>query len=297
MAGMAFINGDYVAPEDANISVFDLGFTRSDVVYDVTSSWKGFFFRLDDHIDRFLASCAGIHLDMPYSADELKRILANCVIKGDVPDAYVSMALTRGSFMDPLDRRLRQTKPTFIAYAIPYVWIASPELQIRGLDLRIAETHRIPDSAIDQRYKNYHWGDLTRGLWDAQEQGADTAVLCTPDGSLAEGPGFNVFFLADGCLKTPARNALRGMTRRTVLELAEEAGLPHETGDYSADDLREADEIFLSSTAGGIMPVRSIDGRHLSNGAPGPISMQLRHLYWLKREDGWHGTKADALAG
>ena len=299
--GMVFIGGEYVAPEDAKISIFDNGFIKSDVVYDVTSTWKGQFFRLDDHMERFLRSCAGVHMTCPYGADEIKRILAECVERGGVGEAaYVEVALTRGtykSFINGFVPNLRDTNVSFIAYAIPYVWIVPLEVQETGIDIIVAKTRRIPDECVDARFKNFHWGDLTRARIEAIDAGAHNAILCTPDGVLAEGPGFNIFFVKDGALHTPARNMLEGITRRTVHDLADELGAPHYDGDYRPDDLREADEAFICSTAGGIMPVVKVDDRVLSNGAPGPLSAKLRELYWTKREAGWLGTPVGDLLG
>jgi branched-chain amino acid aminotransferase len=117
--GIAFIDGEYVPSDKAKISVFDLGFSRSDVAYDVVSTWKGLFFRLDDHVDRFLQSCAGTRLSCEYDKDEIKRILAECTYRARLQDAYVEMLVTRGQFLSPGSRDIHHTKPTFIAYAIP----------------------------------------------------------------------------------------------------------------------------------------------------------------------------------
>jgi len=293
--GMAFINGDYVAPTDAKISIFDLGFVRSDVVYDVVSVWKGRFFRLDDHIDRFFTSAAAVGIDQPYRQTEVKSILAELVARADLEDAYVSMAVTRGRFRDPEIRDPSQHIPTFIAFAVPYIWIVSPTQQEIGIKIKISDVERIPDGAIDQRHKNYHWGDLTAGLRQARQAGMDNTILLTPEGFLAEGPGFNLFMIKAGRLLTPGRNVLHGITRKTVLELAASLGWPCETGDFGKASLLEADEAFVTSTAGGIMPVVNVDGRILSNDAPGAMTSELRRLYWQKREAGWHGTAATAL--
>lgn len=293
--GVAFIDGKYVAADDAKISVFDLGFSRSDAVYDVVSTWKGMFFRLEDHVDRFLRSCAGVHIVCPYGKEEIKQILAECVHRSGLQDAYVEVAITRGRFLIPGSRDLRQTKPTFLAYAVPYVWIAPPEKQREGLHVHIAQTPRIPDSAVMARFKNFHWADLTRGQLEALDAGADVAVLCGITGHLAEGPGFNVFFVKNGTICTPATNVLEGITRKTVVELAREINVGVEVGDYPADALRNADEAFISSTAGGIMPVARVDGKTLGDGHAGPISWRLHQLYWSKREAGWLGTPVTAL--
>ena len=141
--GMAFIDGEYVAIEDAKISVFDSGFSKSDVVYDVTSTSNGRFFRLDDHVARFLRSCAGVGMACPYSAEEIKHILAECVERGGVGEkSYVNMMLTRGTnkgFIRGFVPDLRDTNVNFIAYAIPYVWIVPLEVQQKGIDIIIKQ--------------------------------------------------------------------------------------------------------------------------------------------------------------
>jgi branched-chain amino acid aminotransferase len=293
--GIAFVDGQYVPADQAKISVFDIGFTRGDAVYDTVSVWKGWFFRLDDHLARFGRSCAGRRLACPHPPGELKRILATCVHRAGLEDAYVQMIVTRGSFpsMTRRDPRLCQNK--FVAFALPYIWIVSPERQEQGIDLAIAGTRRTPAEAIDPRLKNFNWADLQQGLFEALDRGADTAVLCTPGGHLAEGPGFNLWVVKDGVLATPRANVLEGVTRRTVLDLAGELGIAARESDLTPDDLRGADEAFLSSTAGGVMPVSRVDGRALGSGTPGPVSRRLRALYWEKRETGWLGTRVKDL--
>ncbi len=293
--GIAFIGGQYVNADEAKISVFDLGFSRSDVVYDVVSTWKGYFFRLDDHIDRFLNSCSGMRIACPYAKAEIKEILAECTDRAGLEDAYVEVLTTRGRFTVPGRRDLRQTRPTFIAYAVPYIWLASPNKQVEGLHRFVATTARIPDACVDARYKNFHWGDLTQGQLQAIDAGADVAILCGMSGFLSEGPGFNLFWAKDGKLFSPRTNVLEGITRKTVLDLAQEIGIPVETGDYAAQALSSADEAFISSTAGGIMPVTQVGDTVLGDGRPGSLSAQLRALYWSRREAGWLGARVSDL--
>lgn len=292
-AGAGFVDGHYCNLADARLPITDPGFTRSDAVYDVVSVWRGQFFRLYDHIERFLASCAGWRLTCPYDAHQIAEILAGCVIRGGVQDgAYVSMALTRGTFLPGARaaRDIRATRPMFLAYAIPYVWIVPPETQRDVIRAIVAKTPRIPNVCVPATYKNYHWGDLTQSRFEALDAGVDQAILATTDGWIAEGAGFNVFFVRNRQLYTPAHNVLHGMTRRTVMELAVMHGVPVHAADFPVQALRDADEIFLTSTAGGIMPVVEIDGRVVGNGKPGPIATQLRTSYWDRREQGWYGT-------
>src|SRR5581483_635664 len=183
--GVAFVDGEYVPAEQARISVFDAGFTRGDAVYDTVSVWKGWFFRLDDHVARFAHSCTGMRLTCPHPPAELKRILATCVARAGLEDAYVQMIVTRGTFPAPTRRDPRLCRNRFVGFALPYIWIVSPERQEQGIDLAIARTRRTPAEAIDPRLKNFNWADLQRGLFEALDRGADTAVLCTPAGYLA----------------------------------------------------------------------------------------------------------------
>ena len=293
--GIAYVDGEYLPAGEAKISIFDVGFTRGDAVYDTVSVWKGWFFRLDDHVARFLRSCAGMRLTCPHPPALLRRILAGCVDRAGLEDAYVQMIVTRGSFPSITRRDPRLCTNRFVAFALPYIWIASPEKQEAGIDLLVAENRRTPAEAIDPRVKNFNWMDLQRGLFEALDRGADTAVLCTPAGHLAEGPGFNLFVVKRGGLLTPRSNVLEGITRRTVLELATEVGVTAREADLTSADLREADEAFLSSTAGGIMPVARVDGEPLGAGKPGPVSRRIRALYWEKRETGWLGTRVKDL--
>lgn len=297
--GVAFINGSYLPLAEAKLSVIDLGFFRSDAVYDVTSTWHGMFFRLDDHVERLLRSCEGVRIPCPYDANEIKQILAECVDRAGLDDAYVNVTITRGFLFRGGGRGsdIRKAKPNFIAYAMPYVWTVSPKRQESGVNVVIASNPRIPDVAVDARYKNYHWGDLTRAQIEAYDRGAYTSVLCSIDGFLSEGPGFNVFFVKDGTLFTPARNVLEGITRQSAIDLAKEIGVQVELGDYKPDDLMGADEVFITTTAGGIMPVTEVEEKPIGNGVPGELTKKLKDLYWSKREAGWHGTKVSDLVG
>jgi branched-chain amino acid aminotransferase len=294
--GVAFIDGQYIPANEARLAVFDLGFTRGDAVYDTTSVWKGNFFRLDDHVARFLRSAAGMRLKCPHDAAQLKRILATCVHRAGFEDSYVQMIMTRGTYVSLTNRDIRLCENRFIAYALPYIWIVSPEKQEAGINLAIVDNRRTPAEAIDPRIKNFNWMDLERGLLQALERGADNAVLCTPAELLAEGPGFNLFLVKDKRLLTPRSNMLEGITRQTVFDLARDLEVPCVAADLPPEALRDADEAFLSSTAGGIMPVTQVDGRPLGNGAPGLLTTELRTQYWQRREAGWLGTPVAALA-
>ena len=282
--GAAWIDGKYGPIEEARISVLDLGVTRSDCTYDVVHVWEGRFFRLADHLDRFAASMARLRLDPGYDRAQIEAILHGCVRHAGLRQAYVSMTCTRGR-LPAGSRDLRAARSTLYCYAVPFVWISSPERQETGASLWVSDLVRIPPDSVDPRVKNYHWLDLDLGLLEAYDHGADLVVLRDRSGAITEGPGYNVFAWVDGRWLTPAGGTLAGVTRRTVIELAGQAGQQVHEGQLSDADLRRAAEVLITSTAGGIMPVTVVDGQPVGTGRPGPLTRQLRDRYWAAHAD------------
>jgi branched-chain amino acid aminotransferase len=287
--GVAFVDGSYVPVMEARVPILDWGFLRSDATYDVVHVWRGSFFRLQDHIDRFLRGVERLQLRLPVDEDGIAPILAECVRQGGLRDAYVEMICTRG-LPRPGSRDPREAQNAFYAFAIPFVWIADAGKQETGLSLYISAQQRISPRAVDPTVKNYHWADFTRGLLDGYEHGAETVVLVDSGGNVVEGPGFNIFAVRGSVLSTPAEGVLDGITRRTVIELARDTGTTVREELLPAQAVREADEVFITSTAGGVMSVASVDGAPVGDGRPGPIARRLRDAYWRLHEDPRYAT-------
>ena len=241
--GCVFIGGEYVAPEDARMSIFDAGFVWSDTVYDVTSTWAGWFFMLDEHLERFARSCAGFRLENPYSADEMRQILAECVARTGLDNCYVKIQLTRGVIRSQT-RDPRLGSPQFVAYATPYAWIWGEEKCRNGAALYVSGVERVSSRAIDARYKNYNRADFVQARFEAYDNDCDDAILVGADGSLTEGPGYNIFVVKDGAVATPDANVLEGVTRRAVAELCDEERIPFSYRRVEPEELGAADELF-----------------------------------------------------
>ncbi|HEY4066658.1 MAG TPA: aminotransferase class IV [Burkholderiaceae bacterium] len=281
--GSVFIDGAYAPLSEAKVSLFDWGFTRSDVTYDVVSTWQGAFFRLDDHLDRFFASLAKMRLQIPYSRAELREILHGVVRGGGLKDAYVAMLCTRG--VPPRGARdPRQAQNRFYAYALPFVMIAPREKQLAGIDLHVSDRQRIASASVDPTVKNYHWMDLVQSMFDAYDRGRDTSCVVDAQGNVTEGPGFNVFAVKDGVVHTADRGVLEGISRRTALELCEKLGVPLRVAPLPVAALRGADEVFLTSTGGGVLPIAKIDGQPLPQ-FPGPVTTRLYDAYWALHDE------------
>jgi len=292
-AGCAWIDGEYFPIGEARIPILDTGFVRSDLCYDVVAVWQGRFFRLDDHLDRLLAGCARIRLQPPVDRAGIRSILIEVVRRSGLRDAYVEAVVTRG-VPAAGERDPRRLTPRLYAYAIPYVWIVPRDKQDQGTAVVVTRgTQRIPPASVDPTVKNFHWGDLVRGLFEAYDRGAVLPVLPGAGGLVAEGPGFNVFALVDGVLRTPAGGVLEGITRRTVLELAAAREIRAEAADLPVASLYRATELFLTSTAGGVMPVTTLDGQPVGDGRPGPVTAALRDAYWALHTDPRYTTEVD----
>jgi branched-chain amino acid aminotransferase len=291
--GAAYVEGKYLPVADASIPLLDWGFLHSDATYDVAHVWRGRFFRIDDYIERFEASMEKLRMSIDYDRERIRSIMFELVRLSGLRDAYVEIVCTRG-IPAPGSRDPRSCRNRFLAFAIPFVWIADDAHRERGLDLLISKQQRIPPEAVDPRIKNYHWLDMTMALFEAYDRGEDTAVLVDAGGNLVEGPGFNVFVRHGDTVITPERGVLQGVTRSTVLELlAKEADLDVKPGLLPASVAMAADEAFITSTAGGVMPVTRISGEPVGDGRPGALTARLNQAYWALHEDPRFNTEVD----
>jgi branched-chain amino acid aminotransferase len=294
-SGAAYIDGEFRPIEEAKISVLDLGLTRGDCTYDVVHVWKGRFFRLDDHLDRFHESMARLRLDPGHSRDEVADILHEVVSRAGLRDSFVSMTCTRGR-PAPGSRDLRTCRNNFYCFAVPFIWITTPEQQQSGVHMWVSDIPRIPPESVDPIVKNYHWLDLDMALFDAYDHGAQLVVLGDGEGAVAEGAGYNVFAFVDGQWLTPDSGALRGVTRETVMELIERAGDRVAATRLTVDDLRRADEVMVTSTAGGVMPVSTLHGKPVGDGTPGPHTCDVHKRYWACHDDPAWSTAVRGLS-
>ncbi len=282
--GVAFMDGQYLPMQEAKISVLDYGLLHSDATYDVVHVWNGAFFRLEHHLDRFFAGLEKLHMSIEYDREQVTEILHNCVALSELKEAYVEFICTRG--MSPtFSRDPRDAVNQFIAFAIPFGSVANPKQMEHGLSAAVTSLVRIPPQSVDPTVKNYHWLDLVKGLYEAYDRGADTAILTDTNGNISEGPGFNIFAVKDGVVLTPKSGVLLGITRQTVLDICKMLKIDCVPDDVSRDQLLCADEVFISSTAGGVMPVTKIDGQHIGSGIPGEITSQITKAYWELHND------------
>ena len=279
--GAGWMNGRVLSLSQATIPVNDWGLVHSDIIYNVVPVIDGAFFRFDEYLTRFYSSMESLYLKPGLSNRDIQAALHQMVGDSNLRDSYVAMVCSRGKPQIPGSRDPRDCENHFFAWCVPYVHIIKPEIVEQGATAWIAQNaYRIPENSVNPRIKNYHWGDFTQGIFEAKGKDYETVILLDYDGNVTEGPGFNVFAVKDKALITPDRGVLAGVSRKTVLEIADHLGINTSERSLSVKEFLEADEIFLSSSGGGVIPIIRVNETIFGNGTSGPVSVQLNETYW-----------------
>jgi len=271
-----------VLRSEATVSVDDRGFRYGDAAFETCRAYGGEVFAWDRHLRRLRGTCE--MLGMPEVVpDDLALRVAETLDANDLRDAYVRISISRGAQPGKLTPA-PDIDPTVVVYARPLprggtdgapVWDGAAVVQS-------VATRRIPDGAVpaDAKTHNYLDGVLARlELRRAENEGyePDEALMCDADGHVAEGATSNLFFVDDGVVKTPAEGSiLPGITRETVMQLAADEGFPVETGRYGLEDVRGADEAFLTNTTWEVRPIDELDRIDVGGG---PMTDLLARLY------------------
>jgi branched-chain amino acid aminotransferase len=288
--GIGFMDGTYMPLAEMRLPVTDMGFQLGDMCYDAIHVHKGRFFRLRDHLDRWVHSVAERrYQSLGYNREQVSEVLHGCVARAGLKEAMVTFAATRGS-PATAHKDLRTCKNRFMVWAVPYYNVFSGAEAETGSDIIVAKTVRIPPEAVDPTIKNFGRLDFVRALFEAYDRQAKYAVLLDQEDNVTEGRGWNIFVLREGILMSPDRGVLEGITRKTVVELSATLNIDCRLTKVPLSALRRADEVFISSTAGGIMPVRSVDEMPVGDGTPGPVTTRIKEMYWKLHEDPDYST-------
>ena len=261
------------------VSVFDHGFLYGDGVYETLRAYQRKIFLLRRHLARLSRSAELIGLPLPLFEKDWAPLLHEALIRNDLFDAYVRITVSRGPGKIGLDPALCRT-PTTVIVATPLPQYR-PEWYEAGVTLTIAETRRNHPSALSPQIKSLNFLNNILAKREALARGAFDAIMLNTEGAVTECTTSNIFFVADGIVRTPSVGCgiLDGITRSVVLALAEEADLNVEEGRYSPDQVLTADECFLTNTTMEIMPVSHIDGTRIGTHTPGAITSRLHTLF------------------
>ena len=273
-----WINGALHDEGKATISVFDRGFLYGDSVYEVLRTAGGHPVDLDAHLARLQRSAQGLMLELPPAA-RLAAAVRETLAAAANDDSYVRVIVTRGAGEIGLDLALA-VDPLTIVIVKP-LGGPTPEMYANGVKLQIVSVRRTSPDAVDPAVKSGNYLNSILALAEARRAGAYEAVMCDARGRVAEGSTSNLFIVRDGAIATPATEVglLPGITRQRIFELAKGAGLAVAEAEFTPDDVRAADEAFITSSIRGVLPVSHIDGRPFGDDGPGPLTRQIVALY------------------
>jgi branched-chain amino acid aminotransferase len=270
-----WIDGRIVDGAQARIPVTDHGLLYGDGIFEGIRIFAGRVFRLEAHLARFATAAKAIALELPGGGQAMREIVLETARAYGARDAYVRLIATRGEGALGVD-------PTTcphprILCVVDEIAIYPAEKLRCGIDLVTVSLRRPAADMLDPRVKSLNYLNNVLAKLEARQRGADEALLLNAAGMIAEASVANVFAQRDGELRTPpgSDGALEGITRATLLELAGVLGLPARVQTLGRFDLFAADEVFLSGSGAGLVPVRSLDGQTIGHGAPGPIFSKL----------------------
>ena len=282
-----YLDGQFVRPEEAKISVFDHGLLYGDGVFEGIRAYNGRVFRLDQHLDRLYCSAQAINLRIPLGKGELREKVVETVRRNGLRDAYVRLVVTRGKGDLGLDP-LKCPVPTVFIIA-GGIQIYPPELYEKGLRVVTLATRRNVVDALSPRIKSLNYLNNILGKLEANQANVEEGLMLTREGYVSEGTSDNVFIVREGALATPDLHlgVLAGITRGAVLEIARAEGIPAEETTLTLFDVYNADECFLTGTAAELVPVVEVDGRTIGEGTPGPMTRRLLQRFReLTRNEG-----------
>ena len=272
------VNGELKPRAEAMVSVFDSGFMLGDGVWEGLRLHLGKLAFLDRHLDRLFEGAKALAMDIGLSREELTRRLYDTLDGNGMADGvHIRLMVTRGVRATPYqDPRVVVGGPTIVItaeYKEP-----DPAVYERGLKLFTVHVRRGDPAVQDQKINSHSKLNCILASVQATQAGADEALMLDPLGFVATCNSTHFFVVRKGEVWTSSgKYCLGGITRGVALEIAREAGIPAIEKDFSLTDVYGADEAFVTGTFAGIVPVREVDGRHLT--CRGPMVERLQQLY------------------
>lgn len=275
---IAYLNGEFLLLENAKISVLDRGFIFADGVYEVIPVYQGRCFELDQHLQRLENSLSKIQLINPLSRQQWQAVIAELIEKNGLGHQNIYLQVTRGAAMR--DHKFpNNVVPTVLLWSTPFT---PPIANSSGV-----KTITCPDTRwlhCDIKSISLIANVLFRQ--QAIAAGADEAILIR-EGNVTEGAASNLFIVSKGVVMTHPKNQfiLAGISREVILTLMKKAGIPYQEVVFSEETLRQADEIWLSSSLREVSPVTVVDGKPVGNGKPGDVWMQVWELFQIYKKE------------
>ena len=283
ISGEIWFDGEMIDWQDANTHLlthtlhYGLGVFEGVRAY---STRKGpSIFRLDDHTDRLFKSAETVNMEIPYSKEVLNAAHQEVIKANNLKEAYIRPMCFYGS--EGMGLRADNLKVHAMVAAWEWPSYMEPEARTKGIKVKLSSFNRQVKNPVSNAKVNGNYVHSIVALNEALENGFDEALMLDADGYVAEGSGENFFIVKEGVLYSPDLDScLDGITRRTILELAEELDISYEIKKLTVEDVLEADESFFSGTAAEVVPINSLDGNTIGSGDRGPVTERLQSIYF-----------------
>ena len=283
ISGEIWFDGEMIDWQDANTHLlthtlhYGLGVFEGVRAY--TTQKGPSIFRLNDHTNRLYQSASTVNMDIPYSKEVINKAHEDVIKANNLDEAYIRPMCFYGS--EGMGLRADNLKVHVMVAAWEWPSYMEPEARENGIKVKLSSYKRQVRNPVSNAKVNGNYVHSIVALNEALEGGFDEALMLDADGYVAEGSGENFFIVKEGVLFSPDLDScLDGITRRTIIELADELGIDYEIKKLSVDDVLQADESFFSGTAAEVVPINSLDGKSIGSGSRGPITEKLQSTYF-----------------
>ena len=281
---LIYINGEYFQRSEAKVSVLDSGYLLGDGVWEGIRLHKGHLVHLDEHLDRLYSGAETLAMDIGLSKVEVKQALETTIQKnGMKSDVHIRLIVSRGIKKTPYQSpKVTMGNPTVVV--IPEYKKASEEVKKKGITLATVTTRR-DHTVQDPRVNSLSKHNCIAACIEADRLGVDEGLMLDPHGFVATCNSTNFFMVHSGEVWTSTGEyCLNGVTRGAVIRLCREYNVPVLEKNFIPDDVHSADEVFVTGTFAGVIPVIWVDGNKISSGTRGPITKDLQNWYVLDIE-------------
>ena len=279
-----YIDGQFFPRTDAKVSVMDSGYLLGDGVWEGIRLYNNHLIHLEKHLERLYEGAETIQMDIGISKSEMKSALEKTLKKNEmISDVHIRLIVSRGIKSTPYQHpKVTIGHPTIVI--IPEYKKPSPGLKIEGITLGTVSTIR-NNLTQDPRVNSLSKHNCIAACIEADKMGVDEGLMLDPEGYVSTCNSTNFFMIKNNEVWTSnGQHCLNGVTRHSVIEVCKKKQIPIEEKQFSINEVHEADEVFVTGTFAGIIPVRSVDGNTIGNGTRGPLTEQLQTWYEIDIE-------------
>ena len=279
-----YIDGQFFPRTDAKVSVMDSGYLLGDGVWEGIRLYNNHLIHLEKHLERLYEGAETIQMDIGISKSEMKSALEKTLKKNEmISDVHIRLIVSRGIKSTPYQHpKVTIGHPTIVI--IPEYKKPSPELKFEGITLGTVSTIR-NNLTQDPRVNSLSKHNCIAACIEADKMGVDEGLMLDPDGYVSTCNSTNFFMIKSNEVWTSnGQHCLNGVTRHSVIDICKKKQIPIKEKQFSIKEVHEADEVFVTGTFAGIIPVRSVDGNTIGNGIRGPLTEQLQTWYEIDIE-------------